>query len=1072
MKFIGDFHIHSHFSIATSKQLTPEHLDLWAKIKGIKVLGTGDFTHPGWTKELKEKLEPAEEGLYKLKKKYKIDSSLLPPSADEKVKFLLTAEISSIYKKNNKVRKVHNLIFAPNFEVVEKIQQKLSNIGNITSDGRPILGFDSRNLLDLALNVSEEILFVPAHIWTPWFSALGEKSGFDTIEECYSDLSGYIYAVETGLSTDAPMNWMCSFLDKYTLISNSDAHSPEKLGRNANIFDTGISYNDITNAIKTGNPKQFLGTIDLFPQEGKYHYAGHRKCGISWDPLQTLKNKNLCPICEKSITLGVMNRIVHLSDRKDLNERKKRLPFHSIIPLKEILSEINGVGKNSKKITNIYNTLIQKTCPELELLLNFPPDKIKQAGSELLMESIKRMRNKEIYIKEGFDGEYGVIKVFRQDEIKQFNNQKYLFKNTNKNLLQPEKREIINFDLQEYRYLESQEKQNQKAIDENKVLKTPITNQLNSSQLKAVEHAQGPLLILAGPGTGKTKTLTHRIANLIQNKGVMPENILAVTFTNKAANTIKERLNILLENKNIPSKLQILTFHGLGLFFLKKNYKEIGRKINFSVIDENDKELILKKLGCPQKTIKNFSNSITAIKKDLETEYTDEKTDIKKIIKDYDEFLKVENLLDFDDLLFLSVQMLNKNTNILQDYREKYKWILIDEYQDINYIQYRLIKLLMPDKLSNICVIGDPNQSIYGFRGADIKFIKKFSTDYPGASVYELKKSYRCSDYILKASRNILNCQKENFVKGLQKGVKIKIVKNNSDKSEAEFVARSIENMIGGLRFFSMDSGITQGDNFSEIKSLSNFAVLCRIKSQFESLEKAFNDHSIPYQAIGETSLMRQKTVKPIIDLLNFSLNPENTFLKLKNEKILSTLSSNEILKLNKIKPVKEKVKIIIDKYINDLTSQDEVILKNLIELAKNFKNNTNDFLNFFILGNESDIYKENTEKVNLMSLHAAKGLEFKCVFIIGCENGLLPYSLFKNQKSDFEEEKRLLYVGMTRAEEFLILSHAKKRVIFGREYNLERSPYLEPIENKLIEFSKPEYKNKLTKEDPQLKLF
>ena len=1072
MKFIGDFHIHSHFSIATSKQLTPEHLDLWAKIKGIKVLGTGDFTHPGWTKELKEKLEPAEEGLYKLKKKYKIDSSLLPPSADEKVKFLLTAEISSIYKKNNKVRKVHNLIFAPNFEVVEKIQQKLSNIGNITSDGRPILGFDSRNLLDLALNVSEEILFVPAHIWTPWFSALGEKSGFDTIEECYSDLSGYIYAVETGLSTDAPMNWMCSFLDKYTLISNSDAHSPEKLGRNANIFDTGISYNDITNAIKTGNPKQFLGTIDLFPQEGKYHYAGHRKCGISWDPLQTLKNKNLCPICEKSITLGVMNRIVHLSDRKDLNERKKRLPFHSIIPLKEILSEINGVGKNSKKITNIYNTLIQKTCPELELLLNFPPDKIKQAGSELLMESIKRMRNKEIYIKEGFDGEYGVIKVFRQDEIKQFNNQKYLFKNTNKNLLQPEKREIINFDLQEYRYLESQEKQNQKAIDENKVLKTPITNQLNSSQLKAVEHAQGPLLILAGPGTGKTKTLTHRIANLIQNKGVMPENILAVTFTNKAANTIKERLNILLENKNIPSKLQILTFHGLGLFFLKENYKEIGRKINFSVIDENDKELILKKLGCPQKTIKNFSNSITAIKKDLETEYTDEKTDIKKIIKDYDEFLKVENLLDFDDLLFLSVQMLNKNTNILQDYREKYKWILIDEYQDINYIQYRLIKLLMPDKLSNICVIGDPNQSIYGFRGADIKFIKKFSTDYPGASVYELKKSYRCSDYILKASRNILNCQKENFVKGLQKGVKIKIVKNNSDKSEAEFVARSIENMIGGLRFFSMDSGITQGDNFSEIKSLSNFAVLCRIKSQFESLEKAFNDHSIPYQAIGETSLMRQKTVKPIIDLLNFSLNPENTFLKLKNEKILSTLSSNEILKLNKIKPVKEKVKIIIDKYINDLTSQDEVILKNLIELAKNFKNNTNDFLNFFILGNESDIYKENTEKVNLMSLHAAKGLEFKCVFIIGCENGLLPYSLFKNQKSDFEEEKRLLYVGMTRAEEFLILSHAKKRVIFGREYNLERSPYLEPIENKLIEFSKPEYKNKLTKEDPQLKLF
>ncbi|MCK5393195.1 MAG: UvrD-helicase domain-containing protein, partial [Candidatus Omnitrophica bacterium] len=935
----------------------------------------------------------------------------------------LTSEISTIYKKNNKVRKVHNIIFAPDFDVVEKIQQKLSNIGNITSDGRPILGFDSRNLLDLVLNVSEKILFVPAHIWTPWFSALGEKSGFDTIEECYSDLSGYIYAVETGLSTDAPMNWMCSFLDKYTLISNSDAHSPEKLGRNANIFDTGISYNDITNAIKTGNPKQFLGTIDLFPQEGKYHYAGHRKCSICWDPLETLKNKNVCSVCGKMITLGVINRIVELSDRKDLTERKNRLPFHSIIPLKKILSEINGVGPNSKKITNIYNVLIQKTCPELELLLDFPLDKIKQTGSELLMEGIRRMRNKEIYIKEGFDGEYGVIKVFRQDEIKQFSNQKSLFGNINKNLLKPEKRKIINFDLKEYQYLKNQKTQDKHGIDGNNILDITITDQLNSSQREAVEHPKGPLLILAGPGTGKTKTLTHRIANFIQNKGVLPENILAVTFTNKAANTIKERLNIILENKAILPKLQISTFHGLGLFFIKENYKIIGRDKNFSVIDETDKELILKNLDCPQKEIKNISNFITAIKKNLETEYDNKKTDLKKIIENYDNFLKVENLLDFDDLLFLSVQMLKTNTNILQHYREEYKWILIDEYQDINFIQYQLLKLLMPDKHSNICAIGDPNQSIYGFRGADIKYIKKFTTDYPDSSIYELKKSYRCSDYILKASGNLINHQNKNVLKGLQKGVKIKIVKNNSDKSEAEFVARSIENMIGGLRFFSMDSEITQGNNFSEIKSLSDFAVLCRIKNQFKTIEKAFNDHSIPYQSTGDTSLMRQRNVKLIIDLLSFSLNPKNNFLKLKNKKMLSEIKDTEILKINEIKPVKDKVKTIIEKHIKELTSQDKIILKNLIEIAKNFGNNLKNFLDFFALCNETDIYKKNTENVNLMTLHAAKGLEFKCVFIVGCENRLLPYSLFENQKSNFEEEKRLLYVGMTRAEEYLILS-------------------------------------------------
>ncbi|MCP4156571.1 MAG: DNA helicase UvrD, partial [bacterium] len=258
----------------------------------MQVVGTGDFTHPGWVKELKEKLEPIGNGLFKLKKGYKQDKALeLPFLLETTVRFMLTAEISNIYKRDGKVRKVHNVIFAPDFETVEKIQQKLKGIkANITSDGRPILGLDSRDLLEMALDSSENIFFVPAHIWTPWFSALGSKSGFDTIEECYADLAEHIHAVETGLSTDPPMHWMCSFLDKYTLISNSDAHSPERLGRNATCFDTEITYEAITGALKTGDPTRFGGTIDLFPQEGKYHYDGHRKCGIRWDPLQTIKH--------------------------------------------------------------------------------------------------------------------------------------------------------------------------------------------------------------------------------------------------------------------------------------------------------------------------------------------------------------------------------------------------------------------------------------------------------------------------------------------------------------------------------------------------------------------------------------------------------------------------------------------------------------------------------------------------------------------------------------------------------------------------------------------------------------
>jgi len=470
MKFIADLHIHSHYSIATSKNLIPEYLHLWAGLKGIKVVGTGDFTHPGWVKELKEKLEPAEPGLFRLKDKYKKNADIQTlTSSDNEVRFLLTSEISSIYKKDGKVRKVHNLIFAPDFKTVEKIQQKLVKIGgNITSDGRPILGLDSRDLLEIVLSCSDKSFFVPAHIWTPWFSALGSKSGFDSIEECYSDLSDHIFAVETGLSTDPPMHWICSFLDKYRLLSNSDAHSPEKLGRNANIFNTEISYNAIIDAIKTGNPEHFIGTINLFPQEGKYHYDGHRKCNMCWSPLETLKHNEICPVCGKKITVGVMNRIGQLADRYDPLQREKRLPFYSIIPLKEIISEILKVGPSSKRVAYAYNTLLQKTGSELDLLLNLPVGEVEKASNNLLSEAIRRMRNRQVYVKEGFDGEFGKVKVFQEGEKESFGSQDLLFKHMiQAKPLRP--RKLINFDLKEYARLKETLAQQSPASAENKI---------------------------------------------------------------------------------------------------------------------------------------------------------------------------------------------------------------------------------------------------------------------------------------------------------------------------------------------------------------------------------------------------------------------------------------------------------------------------------------------------------------------------------------------------------------------------------------------------------------------------
>ena len=403
MRFVADFHIHSHFSIATSKLLVPEHLDYWARLKGIGVVGTGDFTHPGWVKELKEKLEPAEPGLFRLKDELVLDEATGHPWAGRKeVRFVLTAEISNIYKKDGRVRKVHNVMMAPDFESVEALQRKLVNMGgNITSDGRPILGLDSRDLLEMGLEASERMVLIPAHIWTPWFSAMGSKSGFDSIQECYGDLAEHVFAVETGLSTDPPMNWMCRSLDGYTLLSNSDAHSPDRLGRNANIFDCELSYDSIVEAMRRGDGEHFIGTIDMFPQEGKYHYDGHRKCGVRWDPVETSRHRGICPECGKKVTVGVTNRVVELSDRENIMERPKRRDFFSIIPLKEMVSEIAGVGPNSKRVNLRYHEILNTLGPELDILLRLPEEEILLAEDEHLLEAVCRMRSREVYIQEG-----------------------------------------------------------------------------------------------------------------------------------------------------------------------------------------------------------------------------------------------------------------------------------------------------------------------------------------------------------------------------------------------------------------------------------------------------------------------------------------------------------------------------------------------------------------------------------------------------------------------------------------------------------------------------------------------
>lgn len=411
MKMIADLHIHSRFSMATSKEGTPENLDFWARKKGISLIGTGDFTHPVWREELKERLVSEGNGLYRLRDEYVKEESRKFPG--EGTRFVVSGEISSIYKKNGKTRKVHNVILLPSLEAADAMAQRLEKIGNIHSDGRPILGLDSHDLLEMMLDVCPEGILIPAHIWTPHFSVLGAKSGFDSVEECFEELAPYIHALETGLSSDPAMNWRISKLDRYQLVSNSDAHSPSKLGREANLLDIDCSYEGLYRAIQTGEGLE--GTVEFFPEEGKYHFDGHRKCGVSLSPVEAERLGGICPVCGKKLTMGVDHRVEQLADRAEGFVKKDGKKYESLVPLPEVISTCMGYSAASKKVQGCFEQMIQTLGTEFDILRNVPSEDIKSCAGERIAEGIENVRTGNVKRIPGYDGEYGKIELFDEN---------------------------------------------------------------------------------------------------------------------------------------------------------------------------------------------------------------------------------------------------------------------------------------------------------------------------------------------------------------------------------------------------------------------------------------------------------------------------------------------------------------------------------------------------------------------------------------------------------------------------------------------------------------------------------
>jgi len=402
MEFIADFHIHSKYSRATSRDMDVEHIAEWAKLKGITLMGSGDFTHHLWLEELKANFEDLGNGLFKYKGIY----------------FILSSEISSIYSKKGRTYRIHNMVLSPSFKTTDKINTTLARYGNLASDGRPILGMDAAELARIIFDIDENCMVIPGHIWTPWFSLFGSMSGFDRIEDCFEGQTSRIFALETGLSSDPAMNWRLSALDRFSLISNSDSHSPSKIGREANVFNCELNYATLREALKTKDKKKFLYTIEFFPEEGKYHFDGHRLCNIRFSPSQTKEHKGLCPKCGKPVTIGVMNRVERLADRPEGFVLAQAIPYKNLIPLDEIMAEARGVNKGSVAVERDYRAAVAKFGNEFNILVKASEEELLKGLPRRLAEGILRMRQARVEVQPGFDGEYGKISVFGSGEIK------------------------------------------------------------------------------------------------------------------------------------------------------------------------------------------------------------------------------------------------------------------------------------------------------------------------------------------------------------------------------------------------------------------------------------------------------------------------------------------------------------------------------------------------------------------------------------------------------------------------------------------------------------------------------
>ena len=1051
--FRADLHIHSRFSRATSSRLTLPHLAAWAGAKGIDVLATGDFTHPVWRQELRDSLEMDEDsGLLRLKRPLNGDDVTreiphLAGLAPREPKFMLEAEISSIYKKNGAVRKIHSLVYMPDFESADRLCEKLEAIGNLKSDGRPILGLDVKDLLAMVLEIPRAYM-IPAHIWTPWFALFGSKSGFDSLEECFEDLTPHIFAAETGLSSDPDMNRCWSSLDHLLMVSSSDAHSGENLAREATLFEGDATYDGIFDALhKKEGATRYAGTLEFFPEEGKYHLDGHRACGVVLEPAECMKLNNICPVCGKPLTVGVLHRVLALADRNAPPCPGK--DFQSLIPLPEILGEILHCGAKTRKTQEKYAELLERFGSEMSILQDVPEHDLRHVWPEL-GEAVARMRAGRVIRHAGYDGEYGVIRLFEEGE-----NAPSLLGNA-----APRRRNAARESARLARAAEEKKQEQARPAPAPKAPEKPsfAPDSFSPMQQEALTAGPGPVLVLAGPGAGKTRTLVGRMARLIRS-GTPASDIVAVTFTRRAAEEMRARLAAALrgdaEEENALPETD--TLHALALKRWQGEapvvLSEEGARRAFA---EANPGLEKKEAGRLYERL------------ELARETLNMPEELVSLAENYRAWKKERNLADYTDLpeAWLA-ELKSRNYGAAKPW----KHILVDEVQDLSPLQKELVQALTPADGSGFFGIGDPDQSIYGFRGADAGIEDSLRERWPQLRVLGLTESHRSAAAILDAGHDALDgkaaCGELTSVTG--SSATLQWMAAPSAEREAAWIADRIAYLIGGTSHQQADLHETLANCHLDAGSCSpgDIAVLCRIKALMPPIRAALERRGIPCSAPEEEAFWADERIDALLQAAaRFHRNEEHSrkeavFLDARRFPLLAAMApaapSFENRGEDRLDDVPgevwaqgpDAVLARCPDRFDPLFGDSSAFRK--LRLAWKEHGGWPELLEFVSFRRDIDMVRGQAEHVQLMTLHASKGLEFRAVFIPGAEDGLLPFrgvGALLGKKDDFtppsvEEEERLLYVGITRASEAVFLSSAASRTLYGHKLALPPSPLL-----------------------------